>query len=303
MAAPSAEIALPAPGGAGLRKALRALSLLRESPVGMIGVALVAFWVLVAIFAPLIAPYDPLATQDPFRCPPWWQHDYCQTSSVDNFYLLGTDHLGRDIFSRLVWGARRVLIYAPLATVCAYTVGIVMGLCAGYYRGWTDNILSRFADLILSFPVLVLYILIIAHFGASALNIVVAIIFASGPGVMRIVRGLVLDLRTREYVAAAETRGEPAWWIMLVEILPNARGPLIVDACLRLGYGHHHHRRARLPRARAAPAGPGLGRHDQRDPVDGDHLSSHDRVPLHRNLDAHPRIQPDGRRTARNLYA
>ena len=237
MAAPSAEIALPAPGiGAGLRRALRPIGLLRESPVGIIGVTLVAFWVLVAIFAPLIAPFDPLATQDPFRCPPWWQHGYCPTTEVDNFYLLGTDHLGRDVFSRLVWGARRVLIYAPLATACAYTVGIVMGLCAGYYRGWTDNILSRFADLILSFPVLVLYILIIAHFGASPVNIVVAIVFASSPGIMRIVRGLVLDLRTREYVAAAETRGEPAWWIMLVEILPNARGPLIVDSCLRLGY-------------------------------------------------------------------
>jgi len=237
MATPSAEIALPAPGfGDALRKVLGPIALLRESPVGMVGVTLVSFWVLVAIFAPLIAPYDPLATQDPFRCPDWWQHSYCPTNEVENFYLLGTDNLGRDVFSRLVWGARKVLIYAPLATFCAYAVGIIMGLCAGYYRGWTDNILSRFADLILSFPVLVLYILIIAHFGASPVNIVVAIVFASGPGIMRIVRGLVLDLRTREYVAAAETRGEPAWWIMLVEILPNARGPLIVDACLRLGY-------------------------------------------------------------------
>ena len=88
----------------------------------------------------------------------------------------------------------------------------------------------------LSFPVLVLYIIIIATVGASGLNIIIAITFASAPGVMRIVRGLVLDLRNRDYVAAAQTRGEPTWRIMLVEILPNARGPLIVDACLRLGY-------------------------------------------------------------------
>jgi peptide/nickel transport system permease protein len=111
-----------------------------------------------------------------------------------------------------------------------------MGLAAGYMRGWVDDVLSRLADIILSFPVLVLYIIIIATVGASGLNIIIAITFASAPGVMRIVRGLVLDLRNRDYVAAAQTRGEPAWRIMLVEILPNARGPLIVDACLRLGY-------------------------------------------------------------------
>jgi peptide/nickel transport system permease protein len=129
-----------------------------------------------------------------------------------------------------------VLFYAPLATLCAYTVGIVMGLAAGYRRGWWDVVLSRVSDIILSFPVLVLYIIIIATFGASGINIILAITFASAPGVMRIVRGLVLDLRNRDYVAAAQTRGESPWYIMLVEILPNARGPLIVDACLRLGY-------------------------------------------------------------------
>ena len=129
-----------------------------------------------------------------------------------------------------------MLLYAPLATLCAYTVGILMGLAAGYFRGWIDELLSRLADIILSFPVLVLYIIIIATIGASAINIIIAITFASGPGIFRIVRGLVLDLRNRDYVAAAQTRGESSWQIMLVEILPNARGPLIVDACLRLGY-------------------------------------------------------------------
>ncbi|MFQ5755054.1 MAG: ABC transporter permease, partial [Acidiferrobacterales bacterium] len=102
--------------------------------------------------------------------------------------------------------------------------------------GWIDDLLSGIADIILSFPVLVLYIIIIATFGASPINIILAITFATGPVVMRIVRGLVLDLKNRDYVAAAQTRGESSWRIMLVEILPNARGPLIVDACLRLGY-------------------------------------------------------------------
>ena len=203
-------------------------TLLRESPVGMIGAGIIAFWVLVASFAPLIAPFDPNASIQPMARP--------MSEHAQGVFYLGTDHLGRDILSRLVWGSRTVLFHAPLATAAAYLVGIAMGLAAGYYRGWVDDVLSRLADIILSFPVLVLYIIVIATIGPSALNIVIAIVFASAPGIMRIVRGLVLDLRNRDYVAAAQIRGESAWRIMLVEILPNARGPLVVDACLRLGY-------------------------------------------------------------------
>ncbi|MDH3317190.1 MAG: ABC transporter permease [Gammaproteobacteria bacterium] len=200
----------------------------------MFGAALILFWVLVAIFAPLLAPHEPNATVLAYQRPIWWPGVVVPEGSPT--FLLGTDHVGRDILSRIIYGSQTVLIYAPLATFCAYAVGILMGLAAGYYRGWMDDLLSRIADIILSFPVLVLYVIIIATFGASPVNIVVAIIFASSPGIMRIVRGLVLDLRNRDYVAAAQTRGESSWRIMLVEILPNARGPLIVDACLRLGY-------------------------------------------------------------------
>ena len=210
-------------------QAFRSFGLLRESWVGMIGMALILFWVIVAIFAPVLAPFDPLATLQPFAKPG-------TEFAGGGVFWLGTDHIGRDILSRIIYGSRTVLIYAPLATFTAYRVGIVMGLAAGYYRGWVDDLLSGLANVILSFPVLVLYIIIIATIGASAINIVIAITFATGPLVMRIVRGLVLDLRNRDYVAAAQIRGESAWRIMLVEILPNARGPLIVDACLRLGY-------------------------------------------------------------------
>lgn len=221
---------VPAPGyGTALGRAVKSFALLRESWVGMVGAGIVVFWVMIAMSAPLISPFDPLATLQPFAKP--------GTAFADGgTFWLGTDHIGRDILSRIIWGSRTVLIYAPLATFTAYAVGIVMGLAAGYKRGWVDDLLSRVSDIILSFPVLVLYIIIIATIGASGINIIVAITFASAPGIMRIVRGLVLDLRNRDYVAAAQTRGESAWHIMLVEILPNARGPLIVDACLRMGY-------------------------------------------------------------------
>ena len=212
------ETTAPAPtAGAAFMRAIKSFALLRESTPGMVGAGLVLFWVVIAILAPLIAPFDPLATLQPMAKP---GAEYAQGGT----FWLGTDHLGRDILSRIIFGSQTVLFYAPLATLCAYTVGILMGLAAGYHLGWWDIVLSRVSDIILSFPVLVLYIIIIA------------ITFASAPGIMRIVRGLVLDLRNRDYVAAAQTRGESSMYIMLVEILPNARGPLIVDSCLRLGY-------------------------------------------------------------------
>ena len=215
--------------GAALWRAIKSFGLLRESWVGMLGAFLVLFWVIVAIFAPLIAQFDPNSSIQPFAKPG-------VVAASGGTFWLGTDHMGRDILSRLVWGSRTVLFYAPIATFSAYTVGILMGLMAGYRGGLVDDILSRISDIILSFPVLVLYIIVIATIGASGFNIVIAITFASSPGIMRIVRGLVLDLRNRDYVAAAQTRSETDWRIMLFEILPNARGPLIVDACLRLGY-------------------------------------------------------------------
>lgn len=209
---------------------LKGAALIRESGVGMAGAAIVGFWVLVALFADFLAPFDPLATLQPMATS---GDVHAESGKV---FWLGTDHIGRDILSRIIYGSRTVLIWATVATLSAYVVGIMMGLTAGYFRGWWDSALSFLGDVILAFPVLVLYVLIITTIESSALNIVIAVTFASAPGIMRIVRGLVLDLRTRDYVAAAQTRGESPLYIMLVEILPNARGPLIVDSCLRLGY-------------------------------------------------------------------
>ena len=159
-----------------------------------------------------------------------------QVEYQDRTYWLSVDNKGRDLLSRIIWGSQRVLFWATLATVVAYVVGMAFGVAAGYLGGWTDEIISFVANVMLSFPVMVLYIIIIQALGQSGATIVVAVTFASAPGIMRIVRGLALDIRTRDYIAAAQTRGERPWYIMAVELLPNARGPLIVDACLRLGY-------------------------------------------------------------------
>jgi peptide/nickel transport system permease protein len=205
---------------------LRRLALMRESPVGIIGAFLVLFWIVVALFAPWLAPYDPN------------ESDYLTLAdpTPSGVHWLGTDHQGRDILSRIIWGSRTVLTVAPIAVFSAYVVGSMMGLLAGYYRGWVDNLLIRISDIILSFPVIILYMIIIAVFGPSALNIILAVTFIASPQIARIVRGLTLELREQDFVAAAKMRGENPLYIMLVEILPNARGPLIVDACLRMGY-------------------------------------------------------------------
>lgn len=200
--------------------------LLKESPIGMIGAFTVVFWIFVAIFAPLLSPFDPNTSNMDALIDP--------TPSMVNW--LGTDNQGRDILSRIIWGSRTVLQVAPIAVFCAYVIGCLMGLMSGYYRGWVDQFINRVSDVVLSFPAIVLYIIVIMKLGPSAINIVIAVIFISSPQITRIVRGMTLELREREYVAAAKMRGESALYIMLVEILPNARGPLIVDACLRLGY-------------------------------------------------------------------
>lgn len=212
-----------------LNQTLRSLSLLRESPVGMVGAALILFWILMAILAPVLPLYDPLEPLSPFQ-------PIGAAAPDGGTFWLGTDHKGRDILSRVIWGSQRVLIWATLATVVAYIVGMAMGCMAGYLGGWWDEVISFVANVLLSFPVMILFVIIVTVLGASGINIVIAVTFASAPAIMRIVRGLILDLRTRDYVAAAQTRGESAWFIMLVELLPNARGPLIVDSCLRLGY-------------------------------------------------------------------
>ena len=205
---------------------MRRIGRLGESIPAALGTSIIALWMLAAVLAPLIAPYPPNATSLAALAHP--------TPSAAHW--LGTDHLGRDILSRIIWGARTVLTVAPLAVLGATMLGALLGLTAGYHRGMVDLVIARACDIVLSFPVIILYMIILARVGSSALNIVGVLTLTKAPIIARIVRGLTLDLREREYVAAAKLRGESALHIMLVDILPNARGPLIVDMCLRTGY-------------------------------------------------------------------
>lgn len=198
-------------------------------PTALLGLILVGGWLLVALFAPMLAPYDPLRSLVPLAAP-------LEHGPDGGLFLLGTDFIGRDILSRLIYGARTVITLATAATATAYLVGICGGLVAGFYRGRIDMALSFLANVILSFPLLILYIVIIVAIGASAANVILAVTFGSAPAIFRIVRTLTRDIASRDFVLAAITLGESKARILFFEILPNATGPLVVDFCLRLGY-------------------------------------------------------------------
>lgn len=282
-----------------------------DSPIGMIGFGLVMFWVFTGIFGAfdLIITHDSLAQASGMKNKAPGTPLRGAEEGDFAWYLLGGDNLARDVFSRMVKGAWEVVKIAPLATIFAFMVGITLGLPAGYYGGKLDTFLSFLANLILAFPVILLFYLLVTpeivatglpqfmgvvlfafpmvFFGVllharyrtqpqknliilavvlvplflmymSLINasgskidfwpldffdvpggilvVFVSVVFVNSPTVFRIVRGLTMDIKTRDYVAAAQTRGERPWYIMLWEVLPNARGPLIVDFCLRIGY-------------------------------------------------------------------
>jgi peptide/nickel transport system permease protein len=221
-----------------LQRLQEGLSVLLASKVALIGLLIVFFWVFVAIFAPLLTPYTPT------------EQDYvAQNEGPSRAHPLGTDDLGRDIWSRLIYGARVVLVILPISedfwipggtaiwgVLLGLLVGSTLGLMGGYLGGWVDEVVMRILDAMMAFPVILLYMIIIAAVGASATNVVLAIAIVGIPGIARLVRSLALDIRTRDYIRAAETRGENPFYIMFVEILPNARGPIIIDAMLRVGY-------------------------------------------------------------------
>jgi len=217
---------------------LESISTVLRSRTAAIGLLIVAFWLMVAILAPLLTPYGPT------------DQDYAaQNASPSSLHPLGTDNLGRDIWARLIYGARVVLVILPIndnlwlpggtvlwGVLLGLVIGSTLGLLGGYRGGWIDETVMRVLDAMMAFPVILLYMIIIAALGPSATNVVIAIAVVGVPGIARLVRSLTLDIRTRDYIRAAELRGESVWYIMFLEILPNARGPIIVDAMLRVGY-------------------------------------------------------------------
>lgn len=220
------------------QKVKDSLAILWGSKIALVGLAIVLFWVLAAIFAPVITRYEPNVEDAKAR-----------NEGPSAAHWLGTDHKGRDLWSRVAYGGQIVLIQWPIndklwlpggvaiwGVFLSVLIGATLGLLAGYYGRMTDEVVMRVLDAMMAFPTILLYLIIIAAAGASATNVVIAITVAGVPGIARLVRGLTLDIRTRDYVAAAQTRGETGLWMMFVEILPNARGPVLIDAMLRVGY-------------------------------------------------------------------
>jgi peptide/nickel transport system permease protein len=193
------------------RRLRRRMSDILSSRSETIGLGIVLFWVFVAVTGQRLQ----LPSQE---------------------HWLGTDNLGRDGLSRLIWGSRVVLLLAPVSVLLGITLGAPLGLASGYLGGIVDTVIMRVSDILLSFPTLLIYILIIATFGSSAIMVIISIAIGSIPAITRIVRSLVMDERTKDYVSSARLRGEKLWYILGREILPNASGPMIVDVCIRVGY-------------------------------------------------------------------
>ena len=200
--------------------------LLLRSPSFVIGAGVILFWVACAILGSHITPYDPIFDQTP---------DLSQAPSTEHW--LGTDRLGRDVFSRVLSGSRDVLLIAPAATLLATIFGTALGLITGYFRGIADDTVSRVIDAVLAIPLIVLAVTVVAAVGSRstwAVTIVIAIVFT--PIIARTVRAAVLGEAQLDYVEAARLRGERSHYVMFSEVLPNVMPPILVEATIRLGY-------------------------------------------------------------------
>jgi peptide/nickel transport system permease protein len=197
---------------------------LLRSRTFLVGAAVLGFWILDALFWRAIVPHDPSATSTDILIGPSRDH------------LLGTDNLGRDVFSRVLAGATPVLTVAPLATAIGLVGGTTIGLVAGYHRGLVDDVISRIVDAFLAFPAIVIALLALTVLGSSQATVILVIGILFTPIIGRTVRSAVLVEREREYVAAARLRGDSGPYVMLAEILPNVTGPIAVEGTVRLGY-------------------------------------------------------------------
>lgn len=196
-----------------------------SSPTLVTGAILVGFWIVSALAWPWLAPYDPLAL------------DVLSASQAPSAaHWFGTDSFGRDVLSRVLAGSRSALLIAPTATLLGLILGTAVGLTAAYLRGWADEVIMRVVDAVMAFPIVILSLLVLTFLGPSTGNVILVIGLVYTPLIARTVRAAALAEREKEYVAAAQLRGEPALYIMAVEILPNIRAPLIVEGTIRVGY-------------------------------------------------------------------
>ena len=215
-----AEIAPPLPAVRGTSLLRRSLKLWRTR----IGLVLVGFIVLLAIVGPYLAPYGPSAAVG------------APNSNPSSHAVLGTDYLGQDVLSRVLYGGRSILVMAVLATALAVVVGTAIGLVAAYSRNALDDVLMRGMDVLMALPSILLALVAVAIVGPHAWVIVVAIALTTVPRIARVARGAAQPVVERDFIAASEAMGVPRWRILSGELLPNTLGPLMVEASLRLTY-------------------------------------------------------------------
>ena len=192
-------------------------------PLAVIGLVVIALWVLVAIFAPLVAPDDPLG------------QNFVQLTAPSAQHWMGTDQLGRDVLSRVVYGAQVSLPLAVLLVMCAMIIGSIVGAAAGFFGGWIDAVLMRVADVVFAFPGIILAMAVAAALGPQLRNAVLAVVIVSWPAYARLMRSLVLSARQAQYVTASRLLGASPLRALLVDIRPNVIGPVLVMAALDVG--------------------------------------------------------------------
>jgi peptide/nickel transport system permease protein len=198
---------------------------LLRSKTFVTGLAIIVFWIFCAMFGAYVVPIDPYADD---------LLNALQPPSLEHWF--GTDQLGRDVFSRVIVGARDILTISPVATLLGTVVGTALGLVTGYFRGFVDDALSRVIEAVLALPLVIVALLALVALGTSNLTVIVVIGFAFTPVIARTVRSAVLVERQLDYVAAARLRNESPLHILFVEILPNVMSPILVEATVRLGF-------------------------------------------------------------------
>lgn len=203
-----------------------------ENKGAVFGLTLVGSFVLLAILAPIISPYSASEVfPGQLRVPPIWNE------GGTTQFLLGTDDLGRDVLSRLIWGAQ-VSLFVGVSIVCISTItGTILGLMSGYFGGKVDAVIMRFIDILMAYPSILLAIIVVSVIGPGMTNAIFAVALVNIPSFTRLIRANVLEIKKRQFVMAAQTFGASSWRIMLKEILPNCMATLIVQTTLGLSEG------------------------------------------------------------------